>query len=149
MSSITFRKNLEIQKNTKVMSITCMALLFACRRTNTEMLQNQKLLSSLNRGGLWTIIEDMQNYFYFCREVFYNSGRVKLIRKIPVDNIAFELKNVSYIKAFFNNMFQVLKSKLHPKFLIKLYLLYLLYFTNKTIYISTCPFICSRYCTEK
>ena len=92
-----------------------MALLFACRRTNTEMLQNQKLLSALNRGGLWTIIQDMQNYFHFCREVFYNSGRVKLIRKIPVDNIAFELKNVSYIKAFFNNMFQVLKSKLDPK----------------------------------
>ena len=92
-----------------------MALLFTCRRTNTEMLQNQKLLSALNRGGLWTIIQDMQNYFYFFREVFYNSGRVKLIRKIPVDNIAFELKSVSYIKAFFNNMFQVLKSKLDPK----------------------------------
>ena len=58
-----------------------MALLFACRRTNTEMLQNQKLLSSLNRGGLWTIIEDMQNYFYFCGEVFCNSVRVKLIKK--------------------------------------------------------------------
>ena len=37
-------KSLEFQQS--------MALLSACRLTNTEMLQNQKLVSAVNRGGL-------------------------------------------------------------------------------------------------
>ena len=46
-------------------------LLSAWRLTITEMLQNQKLFSALNRGGLWIISEDMQKIFSCCKEVFY------------------------------------------------------------------------------
>ena len=43
--------------------------------------------------------------FSCCRGVFYNSGKKKLYnRKIPFDDIVSELKNFSYIKAFFNNI---------------------------------------------
>ena len=117
-----------------------MALRSACRVTNTEMLQNQKLVSVLNRGGLWVITEDMQKFFLVVAKYFTNLVEKKFIRKIPVDDIVFELKNFLYIKAFFN---KVLKSKLHPK-LQKMF-----QFNSKTIYKSTYPFICLRYCTEK
>ena len=105
MSSITFTKNLEIQKKYNSDEFQqCMALLSACRLTNTEMLQNQKLVSALNRGALWAITQDMQKTFLVVEKYFAIRVEKNFIRKIPVDNIAFELKNFSYIKAFFNSI---------------------------------------------
>ena len=57
-----------------------MVLLSACRLINTEILQNQKLVSALNRGG-----HPMGHYrgytelFSCSREVFYISARENFI----------------------------------------------------------------------
>ena len=58
------------------------------------MLQNQKLVSTLNRGGLWVIIEDMQKIFLVIEKCFTIRAEKNLIRKIPVDDIVFELKKL-------------------------------------------------------
>ena len=60
-SSITFTKKLKNSKKYKSDEFQqSIALLSACRLTNTEMLKNQKLVSAVNRGGLWAITENMQ-----------------------------------------------------------------------------------------
>ena len=53
----------------------------ACRPTNTERLQNQKLVSALNRGGLWVITEDMQKIFLVVEKYFTFRVEKNIIRK--------------------------------------------------------------------
>ena len=109
-----------------------MVLLSACRLINTEMLQNQKLVSALNRGVL-----PMGHYrgyteFFSCSwEVFYVSARENFMRKIPADDIVLHLKKFFIHKTIFQRYIQSYKKCSS--------------FINKTIYESACPFICSRY----
>ena len=76
-----------------------MALLSACRLTNTELLQKKKLVSTLNRGPL-----SMQKIFLVVENYFTIRLEKNITRKIPVDDIAFELKNFSCMKVLFNNI---------------------------------------------
>ena len=50
------------------------------------------------------ITEDMQKIFLVVEKYFAIWEEKKFIRKIPADDIVFELKNFSYIKAFFSNI---------------------------------------------
>ena len=60
-SSITFTEKLKNSKKYKSDEFQqSIALLSACRLTNTEMLKNQKLVSTVNRGWIWAITENMQ-----------------------------------------------------------------------------------------
>ena len=61
-----------------------MALLSVSRLTNTEMLQNQKLISTLNREGLWSITENMQKNFLVVEKYFIIWVEKSFIRKIPI-----------------------------------------------------------------
>ena len=64
-----------------------MAVISACRLTNTEIRQNQKLVSDLNRRGLWAITEDMPNIFLLVEEHFTIRVEKNFKRKITVDDI--------------------------------------------------------------
>ena len=106
-----------------------------------------KIKISLQNQFLFRIVGHHRGYagnFSCCRGVFYNSGKKKKLykRKIPFDDIASELKNFSYIKAFFNNIVSSAEIKATSE-------------VTKNVVVSiinykrTCPFICSRYCIEK
>ena len=73
--------------------------------------------------------------FSCSREVFYISARENFIWKIPVDEIVLDLKKIFMHKTIFQRYIQSYKKWSG--------------FSNKTIYESTCPLICSRYCTKK
>ena len=49
------------------------------------------------------VIEDMQKNFLALEKNFSMRVEKNFPREIPVDDIVFELKNFSYIKAFLNN----------------------------------------------
>ena len=76
----------------------------ACRLTNIETLQNQNLVSALNRAGLRAVTENKQKIFLLVKK--YVTIRVEkiFIRKVLVDDNVFDFKNFSYIKVFFNNI---------------------------------------------
>ena len=64
-----------------------MAVISACRLTNTEIRQNQKLVPDLNRRGLWAITEDMPKIFLLVEEHFTIRVEKNFKRKITVDDI--------------------------------------------------------------
>ena len=64
-----------------------MALISACRLTNTEIRQNQKLVFDLNRRGLWAITENMPKIFLLVEKYFTIRVEKNFKRKITVDDI--------------------------------------------------------------
>ena len=71
---------------------------------NIETLQNQNLVSALNRAGLRAVTENKQKIFLLVKK--YVTIRVEkiFIRKVLVDDNVFDFKNFSYIKVFFNSI---------------------------------------------
>ena len=64
-----------------------MAVISACRLTNTEIRQNQKLVFDLNRRGLWAITENMPKIFLLVEKYFTIRVEKNFKRKITVDDI--------------------------------------------------------------
>ena len=89
-----------------------MSILLAGKTSNYDSLKNLKLVSALNRGGLWAITEDIQKTFIVAEKYFSLQVERKNIRYINTENIVKNLMSFSYIKDFFQNLF--IEAELKP-----------------------------------
>ena len=81
-----------------------MSILLAGKTSNYDSLKNLKLVSALNRGGLWAITEDIQKIFIVAEKYFSLQVERKNIRYINTEDIVKNLMSFSYIKDLWKNV---------------------------------------------
>lgn len=108
---------------------TCIAILEEAQEKENEKENNQKLVSALNRGGLWFISSDLQQILVICEKYFLRKTGGKPKSSIKVDKITSDLCTLSYIQDIFQKIIQdidilnnseVIKNTLH--LIISLYI---------------------------
>ena len=76
------------------------AILEACRGA----VDHQKLIQSLDRGGLWGISNAIQKLFVLVEKYFRTKTVQTSLRSINIKNLVKELMNFSYVKDFYSEV---------------------------------------------
>ena len=102
-----------------------MLSLINAAKCDPSSLEDQQLISALNRGGLWGATKEMQRVFEIAELKFKSYTNGKNVRSIPIEHLASQLlsnEEVQYAMTFVSNNSDLETEKSIPAIVINLLL---------------------------
>ena len=99
-------KNVRNSKNWKGSTKQEVLSIVAACKCDPEEIDNQKLVSALNRGGLWAVSREIQEVFREAELEFRNATLSMVTTKINIDLIVNELLSNSKLIDIFNTIIE-------------------------------------------